>query len=120
MNQVTNREALDSALSATRNCFRPLKWAATGHQLRTLGFGVVIRPSKGIHLIKVTISRGQVDFELHQLDMGYHTGDDRLCLWLPVVVKHVINDASPLRHWRNPGGRQKDASSTILVEVMPS
>jgi hypothetical protein len=59
----------------------------------------------------------QVDFDMEFLDVGYDTGEDRLLLWLPMIVKHVINDDSPLRHWRTPEGLEKDASSTIAVEV---
>ncbi len=51
------------------------------------------------------------------LDVGYDSGEDRLLLWMPMIVKHVINDDSPLRHWRTPEGLEKDASSTIAVEV---
>eukprot|EP00884_Botryococcus_braunii_P021107 jgi/Botrbrau1/7680/Bobra.0159s0122.1 len=74
-------------------------------------------PAKIKSLKQIVHGIPQVDFEMHRLDLGYHTGEDRLCLWLPVVVKHVINDASPLRNWRRPGGRFRDASATILVEV---
>lgn len=62
----------------------------------------------------------QVDFTMYRLDMGYETGEDRLLLWLPAVAKHVITEDSPLRGWRQPGGRLKDANATILVEVLLS
>jgi len=44
------------------------------------------------------------DFECLQLDVGYGDGSDRLMLWLPVVVKHVIDERSPLWHWATGRG----------------
>ncbi len=51
------------------------------------------------------------------LETGYSTGEDHLFLWLPVVCKHVIDDVSPLRAWRTPGGFERDHSSAIAVVV---
>ena len=57
------------------------------------------------------------DFEVKLLETGYSTGEDHLFLWLPVVCKHVIDDESPLRAWRTPGGFERDHSSAIAVVV---
>ncbi|KAK9837394.1 hypothetical protein WJX84_010244 [Apatococcus fuscideae] len=57
------------------------------------------------------------DFEVKLLETGYSTGEDHLFLWLPVVCKHVIDDESPLRSWRTPGGFERDHSSAIAVVV---
>ena len=44
------------------------------------------------------------DFECLPLDVGYNAGSDRLMLWLPIVVKHVIDERSPLWHWATGRG----------------
>jgi len=46
-------------------------------------------------------------------------GADRLCLRLPTVVMHVIEDGSPLAHWADPSGILLDADSEIVVVVSP-
>ena len=51
------------------------------------------------------------------MQCGFKTGDDRLYLRLPVEVTHVIDDASPLAAWRQPGGLEADASSEVVVVV---
>ena len=40
--------------------------------------------------------RGEEFFTCDELDLGYDTGRDRLFLWLPTVVEHVIDKRSPL------------------------
>lgn len=44
------------------------------------------------------------DFECVPLDVGYGDGSDRLMLWLPLVIKHVIDERSPLWHWATGRG----------------
>ena len=44
------------------------------------------------------------DFECVPLDVGYGDGSDRLMLWLPLVIKHVIDERSPLWHWATGQG----------------
>ena len=57
---------------------------------------------------------------MQQLELGYDTGEDRLVMWLPVIVRHVITPHSPLASWLTPGGTLADADSCILVVVRPS
>ena len=59
------------------------------------------------------------DYSVQQLEVGYETGADRLVMWLPVVVRHVITPESPLASWLQPGGTLADADSCILVVVRP-
>lgn len=57
------------------------------------------------------------DYDVQQLEVGYDTGEDRLCLWLPMIGRHVINESSPLAAWVNPTGFTADADSHIVVMV---
>ena len=57
------------------------------------------------------------DYSVQQLEVGYESGADRLVMWLPVVVRHVITPESPLASWLQPGGTLADADSCILVVV---
>lgn len=57
------------------------------------------------------------DYSVEQLEVGYETGADRLLLWLPMVVTHVIDDASPLSNWRHPEKVLHDSDATIVVVV---
>ena len=59
------------------------------------------------------------DYSVQQLEVGYESGADRLVMWLPVVVRHVITPDSPLASWLQPGGTMADADSCILVVVRP-
>lgn len=54
---------------------------------------------------------------MEQLEVGYETGADRLLLWLPMVVTHVIDDDSPLANWRDPETVLSDSDATIVVVV---
>ena len=54
-------------------------------------------------------------FSLDRLDVGYTSGADRLNLRLPLEVTHLIDDASPLAHWRRPGGVEADLGAEIVV-----
>lgn len=56
---------------------------------------------------------------MEQLEVGYETGADRLLLWLPMVVTHVIDDNSPLANWRDPETVLSDSDATIVVVVWP-
>ena len=50
--------------------------------------------------------------------MGFRTGEDRLLLWLPMTITHVIDDDSPLCNWKSePEDALKDADTTIVVMV---
>ena len=60
------------------------------------------------------------DYSVQQLEVGYESGADRLVMWLPVVVRHVITPDSPLASWLQPGGTMADADSCILVVVRPA
>lgn len=57
------------------------------------------------------------DYEVQQLEVGYETGEDRLCLWLPMIGRHLITEASPLASWITPTGFMADADSHIVVVV---
>ena len=57
------------------------------------------------------------DYSFEQLEIGYETGADRLLLWLPMVVTHVIDDDSPLANWRDPDTVLSDSDATIVVVV---
>ncbi len=56
---------------------------------------------------------------MEQLEVGYETGSDRLLLWLPMIVTHVIDDDSPLSNWRDPDTVLSDSDATIVVVVRP-
>lgn len=56
--------------------------------------------------------------QVKELDLGYSTGRDRLLLRLPVVVRHLVDDDSPLSRWQSgPSGIGEDADSEIIVVV---
>ena len=57
------------------------------------------------------------DYSVEQLEVGYETGADRLLLWLPMVITHVIDDDSPLSNWRDPDKVLHDSDATIVVVV---
>lgn len=59
------------------------------------------------------------DYSVEQLEVGYETGADRLLLWLPMVVTHIIDDTSPLANWRDPETVLSDSDATIVVVVCP-
>ena len=59
------------------------------------------------------------DYSVEQLEVGYETGADRLLLWLPMVVTHIIDDNSPLSNWRDPETVLSDSDATIVVVVCP-
>ena len=62
---------------------------------------------------------GLQDYSVEQLEVGYETGTDRLLLWLPMIVTHVIDDDSPLSNWRDPETVLSDSDATIVVVVRP-
>ncbi|KAK9805912.1 hypothetical protein WJX73_004138 [Symbiochloris irregularis] len=55
------------------------------------------------------------DYDVQQLEVGYETGEDHLCLWLPMIGRHVITESSPLAAWATPTGFTADADSHIVV-----
>lgn len=56
--------------------------------------------------------------QVKELDLGYSTGRDRLLLRLPVTVRHLVDDESPLAHWQSGASRiGEDADSEIIVVV---
>ena len=57
------------------------------------------------------------DYSVEQLEVGYETGADRLLLWLPMVVTHVIDEDSPLANWRDAETVLSDSDATIVVVV---
>ena len=60
------------------------------------------------------------DYSVEQLEVGYETGADRLLLWLPMVVTHVIDEDSPLANWRDAETVLSDSDATIVVVVCTS
>ena len=44
-------------------------------------------------------------------------GGDRLCLRLPTLVCHIIDEDSPLEHWAESSGILLDADSEVVVVV---
>lgn len=56
---------------------------------------------------------------MKQLEVGYETGEDRLCLWLPMIGRHVIDAKSPLASWTTSTGFTADADSHIVIMVRP-
>ena len=58
------------------------------------------------------------DYKVSQLEIGYSTGEDRVLLWLPVVINHIIDDNSPLAKWKdNVEAILQDSDTTIVVVV---
>lgn len=51
------------------------------------------------------------------MQCGYEDGSDRLYLRLPTLVRHVIDDESPLSPWLDEGGMNKDIRSEICVII---
>jgi len=60
------------------------------------------------------------DYSVQPLDIGFASGEDRLLLWLPMTITHVIHDHSPLSNWKTPEDALKDADATIVVLVSQS
>lgn len=60
------------------------------------------------------------DYSVKPLDVGFSTGEDRLLLWLPMTMTHVIDEDSPLSNWKDPEDALKDADATIVVLVSPT
>ena len=54
---------------------------------------------------------------METLEVGYETGSDRLLLWLPMTVTHVIDENSPLRNWKDPQSILMDQDATIVAIV---
>ena len=57
------------------------------------------------------------DYAVETLEVGYETGSDRLLLWLPMTVTHVIDENSPLRNWKDPQSILMDQDATIVAIV---
>ncbi len=57
------------------------------------------------------------DYDQKMLEVGYEDSSERLLLWLPVICKHVITEASPLANWLKPSGIMADADSSIVVVI---
>eukprot|EP00891_Asterochloris_glomerata_P004119 jgi/Astpho2/4119/fgenesh1_pg.00063_%23_104_t len=57
------------------------------------------------------------DYAVDALEVGYEDGSDRLLLWLPMTVTHVINESSPLRNWKDPQSILNDQDATIVAIV---
>ena len=57
------------------------------------------------------------DYAVETLEVGYDNGSDRLLLWLPMTVTHVINESSPLRNWKDPQSILMDQDATIVAIV---
>ncbi|DBA66589.1 TPA: hypothetical protein ACH3X2_002245 [Trebouxia sp. C0005] len=55
------------------------------------------------------------DYTVQPLDIGFASGQDRLLLWLPMTITHVINENSPLSNWKIPEDALQDADATIVI-----
>jgi len=51
------------------------------------------------------------------LEIGFASGQDRLLLWLPMTMTHVIDETSPLSNWKIPEDALQDADATIVILV---
>ena len=51
------------------------------------------------------------------LDIGQRVGGERLLLWLPMTITHVIDETSPLFNWKDPDDACQDYDATIVVWV---
>ncbi len=51
------------------------------------------------------------------LQCGYRNGSDRIHLRLPTLLTHEIDEKSPLRSWREPGGLAADSNAEIVVVI---
>ena len=51
------------------------------------------------------------------LDIGQRVGGERLLLWLPMTITHVIDENSPLYNWKDINQATKDYDATIVVWV---
>lgn len=51
------------------------------------------------------------------LDIGQRLGGERLLLWLPMTITHVIDDKSPLFSWKDQDQASQDFDATIVVWV---
>ena len=57
------------------------------------------------------------DYSVAPLDVGQRTGGERLLLWLPMTITHVIDEKSPLFNWKNQDEALEDCDATIVVWV---
>lgn len=51
------------------------------------------------------------------LDIGQRVGGERLLLWLPMTITHVIDETSPLYNWKDLDKASQDCDATIVVWV---
>jgi len=49
------------------------------------------------------------DYTVQPLEIGFASGQDRLLLWLPMTMTHVIDETSPLSNWKIPEDALQDA-----------
>ena len=54
---------------------------------------------------------------MQPLEIGFASGQDRLLLWLPMTITHVIDETSPLSNWKIPEDALQDADATIVILV---
>lgn len=54
---------------------------------------------------------------MQPLEIGFASGQDRLLLWLPMTMTHVIDETSPLSNWKIPEDALQDADATIVILV---
>jgi len=57
------------------------------------------------------------DYTVQPLEIGFASGQDRLLLWLPMTMTHVIDETSPLSNWKIPEDALQDADATIVILV---
>ena len=57
------------------------------------------------------------DYSVTPLDIGQRVGGERLLLWLPMTITHVIDENSPLYNWKDINQATQDYDATIVVWV---
>ena len=57
------------------------------------------------------------DYSVTPLDIGQRVGGERLLLWLPMTITHVIDENSPLYNWKDLNQASQDFDATIVVWV---
>ncbi|KAL3145430.1 hypothetical protein ABBQ38_001675 [Trebouxia sp. C0009 RCD-2024] len=55
------------------------------------------------------------DYSVTPLDIGQRVGGERLLLWLPMTITHVIDEKSPLYNWKDLDKASQDCDATIVV-----
>lgn len=59
---------------------------------------------------------GQMEFEQHDLECGYETGTDRVVLLTPAIVRHKIDDKSPLSSIPSSSIIEEELEVVVVLE----